>query len=644
MGTILFVACGGSDDEDSFGGDTAAPAPAPAPAPSAAPAPPPAPAPAPAAAPAQVLAQPAPAAPAQAAAAAPAQADTSTLAEFKATDEGDLAKLVQQQRIVVRTVHMALVVSEIQGSMDKVATVAANMGGWTVSSERANDFGGRIAVRVPAERLDEAIGLVRNVAVAVESEITTSEDVTAEYFDSQSRLRNLRATETAMLALLERAPDARDALEIRKTLSEVQEEIEILLGRLKLLEETSAFSLVNVTMRVRRVDLRVDAGDDRTVSIGQTVRFKATFRTPDESASYNVAWNFGDRSEPIFDTFTAPTSESGTRVTASVTHVFDDYRDSPYFVDVKISGTSVSSPLFGQDTIKMTVIGTEQMPVDAGGDQTAAVGRTVRFRAFFEPPEGIDQFTYTWDFGDGSSHITGNRAILTKDSDRMVTAVTSHAFSSAEESPYIVQVKMTGKGEAGIVKGSDKIIVTVTELPVILVSAGESMSVEGGTDAVFRGTLNRPAGVTNLKYRWTFGDGTAPEEGDIGDENVVEVSHNYVHLRQQTYTATFTVMGDSEAGPVEASSSISVHVVEGEGWVVGGYSLKGTTKDAVRSLSVLVKGLTTTAIWIAVFSPFWGGGLAVLVVLGRFAAARRRRRTRQPEPEEPQVSGEEPAR
>ena len=147
-----------------------------------------------------------------------------------------------------------------------------------------------------------------------------------------------------MLTLLEHAPNARDALEIRKTLSEVQEEIEVLLGRLKLLEETSAFSLVNVTMRVERVDLRVDAGADRTVSIGQTVRFKATFRTPDESANYNVVWNFGDRSQPIFDTFTAPTSEPGTRVTASVTHVFDDYRDSPYFVDVKISGTSESSP------------------------------------------------------------------------------------------------------------------------------------------------------------------------------------------------------------------------------------------------------------------------------------------------------------
>ena len=318
---------------------------------------------------------------------------------------GELAKLASNQRIVVRTMDMGLVVANIQGAMDRIASIAANMGGWTVSSERSDDFSGKVAVRVPADRLDEAVAQVRGAATEVEWEISTSEDVTAEYYDSQSRIRNLRATETAMLNLLERAPDAEDALAIRNSLTEVQEDLEVLLGRVKLLEETSAFSLINVTMRVQRVDLNVDAGPDRTVSIGQTVRFKATFRAPDDSSTYRVEWDFGDRSRPTVDSFTAPTTEPGTRVTAAVTHVFDDYRDSPYFVDVRIWGGSETSPLFGQDTIKVTVIDTEQMTVDAGDDQTAAVGRNVRFRAFFEPPEGIDQFTYTWDFGDGSQQV-----------------------------------------------------------------------------------------------------------------------------------------------------------------------------------------------------------------------------------------------
>ena len=299
--------------------------------------------------------------------------------------------------------------------------------------------------------------------------------------------------------------------------------------------------------------------------------------------------------------------------------MFADYRDSPYFVDVRIWGGSDTSPLFGQDTIKVTVIDTDQMPVDAGEDQTAAVHRNVRFRAFFEPPEGIDQFTYTWDFGDGSPQAHNNRVILTEDSSRMVTGVTNHVYGSAAESPYIVQIKMVGTGEAGVVEGSDKIVVTVTEVPVLLVSAGENVTVEAGATAQFRGTFTRPAGVTDLRYRWSFGDGSAVEEGDLDEENRVETEHKYVHVRREPYAATLTVVGDSEAGAVEASSAVQVTVVEGRGWVVGGYNIEGNTKDAVRVLTTVVKGFVTAAIWVAVLSPIWGGVIAVVFGLNRLS-------------------------
>ena len=601
---VLAAACGSDGEPYEPAPQQAAVTPAEAPAPQSAVVTP--------AAPRAAAVAPTPA-PQQAAVVAP----TATAASSNGNDsadagESELAKLASNRRIVVRTMDMGLLVANIQAAMDRVASVAADMGGWTVSSERSDDFSGKIAVRVPAERLDQAVALVRDAAAEVEWEISTSEDVTAEYFDSQSRIRSLRATETAMLNLLERAPDAEDALAIRNSLTEVQEDLEILLGRVKLLEETSAFSLIKVAMRVRRVDLNVDAGPDRTVSIGQTVRFKATFWTPDDSSNYRVEWDFGDRSQPIVDDFTAPTTDPGVRVTASVKHVFDDYRDSPYFVDVRIWGGSDSSPLFGQDTIKVTVIDTEQMPVDAGVDQTVAVGRSVRFRAFFEPPEGIAQFTYAWDFGDGSSQVTNNRVILTEDSSRMVTGVTNHVYGSAAESPYIVQIKMVGTGEAGVVEGSDKIVVTVTEVPVLLVSAGEDITVEAGATAQLRGTFTRPDGVTNMRYRWSFGDGSSTEEGDLGlEERRVETDHKYAHVRREPYTATLTVVGDSEAGAVEASSSVQVTVVEGRGWVVGGYNVEGDAKDAVMVLTTVVRELVTVAIWVIVLSPIWGGVIAL---------------------------------
>lgn len=640
LGAVL-LACGeGADDSADYGleggeaamaavaADTSTAAPAPAPAGAFA---------APAATPAPIVAAASDSVVAEEAASdetaqQSAGADGAGEASPDSNAEGEQATLVQQQRIVVRTVDMSLVVADIQSSMDGVASVAASMGGWTVSSSRGNEFSGNIAVRVPAARLDEAIARMRLLAAEVESEITTSKDVTDEYFDSQARLNNYRATETAMLKLLEQAENARDALEIQKELFNVQEDIERLLGTLKRLEETAAFSLMRVSLQLQRVDLAVNVGADLTVNVGQTVRFKATFQTTDESSEYLVKWDFGDNSEPIYSTFTAPTSEPGTRVTAAVQHVFGDHRDSPYFVEVRISGSSESSPLFGRDTVRVTVVDTEQMQVDGGEDQTGAVGRIMRFRAFFVPPDGIDEFSYTWDFGDGSNLVGNTRVILTEDSSRMVTAVASHVYQSAEESPYIVQIKMVGTGEAGSVRGSDKIVVTVTEAPVINVSAGESITVEAGASVRLRGTFNRPDGVRNMRYRWEFGDGTSPVDGALDEGNSVEVEHRYILIRADAsqYTAKLTVTGDSEGGLVTASSEVVVTVIEGEGWIVGGYDLTGTTKAAVRSLSALVRALTTAAIWVIVFSPFWGGCIAIAVVLGRRSA--RRRAASKPQP------------
>ncbi len=67
-------------------------------------------------------------------------------------------------------------------------------------------------------------------------------------------------------------------------------------------------------------------------------------------------------------------------------------------------------------------------------------------------------------------------------------------------------------------------------------------------------------------------------------------------MRREPYVATLRVLGDSEAGTVEAASSVSVTVVEGEGWVVGGYNIEGNSKNAVRVLTTVVRGIVTVVI------------------------------------------------
>ena len=141
--------------------------------------------------------------------------------------------------------------------------------GWVVGTERRSRHHGFVAVRVPTQLLDDAVMRLRALAGEVVSESSTSDDVTDEYVDSQSLLKTLRATEESMLQLIQKADTVEEALEVQKELVEVQGEIEVLIGRIKFLEQTSAFPLINVDLRLAPVGMSVEAGLDRTFSGGQ---------------------------------------------------------------------------------------------------------------------------------------------------------------------------------------------------------------------------------------------------------------------------------------------------------------------------------------------------------------------------------------
>ena len=418
------------------------------------------------------------------------------------------AALVAQNRIIVRTVQLALEVNDVAASIEEISQSVQRDGGWVVSTDRSSRHFGFISVRVPASKLDDALKWMRQVGVDVLSEASTSTDVTDEYYDLRSRVTSLQATEEALIKLLDRAQDVEDALEVQRELARLQVEIESHLGRIKLLEETAAFSLVNITLDLAPQEMRVDAGEDRTFSVDERAMFRATFY----------------------------------------------------------------------------------------------------------PPDGIDDFRFTWDFGDGSAVENGSSSAPRPDGGR-ITATISHRYRSDEESPFIVEVKMTGSGDAGIVEGSDTFIATVTELPAITVFAGEHRFVEEGEEVEFSGSFTRPEGLTNYRYNWEFSDGTeavagAPEEG----ATTVTASHMYENHRPQPYTVTLMVSAESEAGEVEGSASFEVFVEQAEGFVITGWSAGDNLKGAIRALSGFAQVAGTVAIWAVIFIPVWIV-LAVIIYL-----------------------------
>ncbi|MEA3441060.1 MAG: DUF4349 domain-containing protein [Chloroflexota bacterium] len=170
----------------------------------------------------------------------------STLARYDDAQEGE--------RLVIKDADLSIVVSDPSSSLDEIAKLADDMGGFVVTanlfhtetSDGVRVPEGMITIRVPAERLNEALAEIKAQSDRDPiSESISSQDVTQDYVDLQSRLRNLEAAEEKLIQIMEEARKTEDVLSVYNELVRVQEEIELIKGRMKYLEQSAALSSIS---------------------------------------------------------------------------------------------------------------------------------------------------------------------------------------------------------------------------------------------------------------------------------------------------------------------------------------------------------------------------------------------------------------
>ncbi len=160
-------------------------------------------------------------------------------------------------RLVIKNANLSMSVEDPQKSMDNISKMAESMGGYVVSAEmyqQTLDNGTKvpqvnITIRVPAERLAEALATIKaETTQPVISENETSQDVTADYTDLDSRLRNLEAAEKQLQNILDQATKTQDVLDVFNQLTQVREQIEVIKGQMKYYSESAALSAVSVEL------------------------------------------------------------------------------------------------------------------------------------------------------------------------------------------------------------------------------------------------------------------------------------------------------------------------------------------------------------------------------------------------------------
>ncbi|HEY8990116.1 MAG TPA: DUF4349 domain-containing protein [Candidatus Limnocylindrales bacterium] len=196
---------------------------------------------------------------------------------------GDQVAIVDSAKIV-RTGSLELQVADVTKALTGGREAMAALGGYIGSSQQQRSGDQTVATvtyRIPVARWEDALAAMRGLGTVI-SEATDAAEVTAQIVDLDARIRNLKASEQALVGYAEKAPKVSDLLDIQARLTDTRGQIEQLTAQQADLSDRAALStltvtfgteIVAVTQAAERWDpaAEVDRASATLISMGQAV-------------------------------------------------------------------------------------------------------------------------------------------------------------------------------------------------------------------------------------------------------------------------------------------------------------------------------------------------------------------------------------
>ena len=175
--------------------------------------------------------------------------------EVKAANETDVQYSDTQlpgDRMVIKTAYIELEVEEgeFEDVLFKITNLAEQNGGfvsntYSYSDSEGNLISGNITIRIPHNKYNSAVDRVKDMGEVASISIN-GQDITQDYVDLESRLRNYEAQQDILLDLMAQSKKVSDSLEVQNELSNVQEQIELIKGKMNYLDDMVSFSTIEV--------------------------------------------------------------------------------------------------------------------------------------------------------------------------------------------------------------------------------------------------------------------------------------------------------------------------------------------------------------------------------------------------------------
>jgi hypothetical protein len=151
--------------------------------------------------------------------------------------------------LIIKTGSLELQVEAVEAAVSAAEAKIIALGGYVSDSEQVGegeDVSATITYRIPADQWGAALKALRELAIKVVAERTTTDDVTGQVVDLRARIANLQATERALQGIMTQATKIADVLAVQAELTQVRGQIEEATAQKQHLEQQAAYSTLSV--------------------------------------------------------------------------------------------------------------------------------------------------------------------------------------------------------------------------------------------------------------------------------------------------------------------------------------------------------------------------------------------------------------
>jgi hypothetical protein len=167
-----------------------------------------------------------------------------------------------QNQLLAWQANLSVEVLNLSNAVAHAVALAEKAGGYLESRsdetyydptlKRRTYSGASLRLRIPTQAFTNVVGAVETLGTVTGRHVET-EDVTAQYVDTDARLKNKQVLRDRLRGLLEKATEVKDVLAIETELNRVQSDIDAMEALIKGLKGRVDFATLDLNFQLKKV-------------------------------------------------------------------------------------------------------------------------------------------------------------------------------------------------------------------------------------------------------------------------------------------------------------------------------------------------------------------------------------------------------